>query len=249
MLLCVFNPTTTLIDVIDSSSVLSSVVSISAIAGNNITAGGLVHIQQTGGVTTAVSADATLNLAAVGFSTAAAAAGSTVSVSISGVVTIPTGSLVQANVGSPLYLSSGGSVSLTVGALPQIVGTLVSIGPSGFSTFVYNGSLAIPVTTPVTSLVVVPFSATPNFNFAGGASSQTITLTGNITPTFANAIAGQAIRILFVQDNTGNRSVTFPSNVSAYFPVTSPGGTKTIFEFLFDGTRYTQIGTPTIGGN
>lgn len=60
-------------------------------------------------------------------------------------------------------------------------------------------------------LIVVPFSATPNFDCSLSSSFE-IVLTGNIAPTFTNIIPGQFIRLALVQDSTGNRTVTWPAS-------------------------------------
>ncbi len=42
---------------------------------------------------------------------------------------------------------------------------------------------------------------------------QRVTLTGNCTFTFAGGIAGQALRLILVEDAIGGRTATFPANV------------------------------------
>ena len=59
----------------------------------------------------------------------------------------------------------------------------------------------------------VSYSATPTFNCAN-SNVFAITLTGNLTSiSFSNQVAGQTVNIFFVQDGTGNRTLTaWPSN-------------------------------------
>jgi hypothetical protein len=62
--------------------------------------------------------------------------------------------------------------------------------------------------------VSVAFSATPTFNSAQSNTIYFGTLTANVTSmTISNPVDGAQLQIRFVQDGTGGRTVTLPSNV------------------------------------
>lgn len=63
--------------------------------------------------------------------------------------------------------------------------------------------------------------ASPNINWANG-DRQKITLTGNATFTFSNAVEGQVLTLWLVQDGTGGRTVTLPT-------IKWPGGSAPTF--------------------
>lgn len=135
--LCVYNPQTTFIDVIDSSVLFSSVVSTNAVAGVDIPAGSLVHIQQIGQALVAVLADSEANTPAVGIVGQYSPAGSAITITFSGLVSRVVGSLSPSDVGSALYLSTMGGVSTTPGTLRQSVGILVVAGTS-VATYIFS---------------------------------------------------------------------------------------------------------------
>ena len=64
-------------------------------------------------------------------------------------------------------------------------------------------------------------------------------MTANISPTFSGSVAGDEVTVVLVQDGTGGRTVTWPTNVDAQTP--QPVGTlstKTTFKFIYDGSHY-----------
>lgn len=65
----------------------------------------------------------------------------------------------------------------------------------------------------VNGIIEVPFSATPVFNAALGSSFE-IGLTGSVTSsTIENLVPGQRIKIIVVQDATGNHPFVPPTNL------------------------------------
>jgi hypothetical protein len=65
----------------------------------------------------------------------------------------------------------------------------------------------------VNGIINVPFSATPVFNAALGSSFQ-LTLSGPVTSsTIENAIPGQRIKIIIIQDANGNHPFVPPTNL------------------------------------
>ncbi len=70
---------------------------------------------------------------------------------------------------------------------------------------------------------------------------QKVTMTGNCTFTFSNAVAGQTLTLRAVQDATGGRTHTFPTLKWPGGTVGTPGtGASDInlYIFYFDGTNY-----------
>ena len=59
----------------------------------------------------------------------------------------------------------------------------------------------------------VPWTSTPVFNAAKYSGFQ-VTLSGATSFTISGQVAGQVIGLLWVQDGTGGRSITFPGNVN-----------------------------------
>src|ERR1035438_10320861 len=73
--------------------------------------------------------------------------------------------------------------------------------------------LILAINTILDTIIIVPFSTTPVFDASLGSQFQ-ITLTGPVTaPTLINVTPGQKITFMIVQDSTGNRTFTWPSNV------------------------------------
>jgi hypothetical protein len=68
-----------------------------------------------------------------------------------------------------------------------------------------------------------------------------MTLTGNVTLTFANAVAGQSMTLLLTQDATGSRTVTWPTMrwPSGTAPtLTTTPGKMDIISVFYSGTSY-----------
>lgn len=77
-------------------------------------------------------------------------------------------------------------------------------------------------------------------NFSSG-NLQSLTLTGNITPTFSNLKNGGAYTLILKQDATGSRTVTWPASVlwadgTAPTLTTDANGIDTV-SFIYDGTN------------
>jgi hypothetical protein len=105
-----------------------------------------------------------------------------------------------------------------------------------------------PTTTPDLARVVtyaagnITGATTINFN---NGITQNATLTGNVTITFSNPLNGGTHILVFTQDATGGRTVTWPGSVvwpggSAPTPNTAASAV-TKYEFLYDGTSF--VGT------
>lgn len=74
---------------------------------------------------------------------------------------------------------------------------------------------------------------------------QKVTLTGNCTFTYANAVAGQRLTLLLVEDATGGRTITLPT--SKYPEATAPDFDTTanainVIVVIYDGTNYLTQG-------
>lgn len=79
-----------------------------------------------------------------------------------------------------------------------------------------------------------------SINFANGPMQQ-YTLSGNVTVTFQNPVVGGSYLLKLVQDSTGGRQITWPSNI-VWAEQLSPelsGANKVDFvQMLYDGTNY-----------
>lgn len=70
---------------------------------------------------------------------------------------------------------------------------------------------------------------------------QLVTMTGNCTFTFSNAVKGQTLTVRVVEDGTGGRTLTWPTlkwpggTVGA---ATTTAGAINLYIFYFDGTNY-----------
>jgi hypothetical protein len=78
-------------------------------------------------------------------------------------------------------------------------------------------------------------------NWANG-DRQTLELTGDVTISFSNPVAGQALALTLVQDGTGSRTITFPAEViwtneEAPTLTTDPAGIDVIVLY-YNGTKY-----------
>jgi hypothetical protein len=90
-------------------------------------------------------------------------------------------------------------------------------------------------TSSATSINSVSFSATPVFNAALG-NIQTITLTGNVTSsTLSNAVTGQYLFFLILQDVTGGRTFSWPPNVRGGGNIGSSPNKGNTQAFFWDG--------------
>jgi hypothetical protein len=69
---------------------------------------------------------------------------------------------------------------------------------------------------------------------ASQGNAFAFTLTGNITLTITNPSDGQEITILFKQDATGSRSVTWPANVKGNMTVSGTANSVSQQKFAYD---------------
>ena len=88
-------------------------------------------------------------------------------------------------------------------------------------------------------LINLPYSPTLTFD-GSKAQGWEVTLFGNVTnSTFVNFQVGKVYHFLFAQDNTGGRTVSWPSQLSANAPQPDPGaGNVSTLSFIatIDGT-------------
>jgi hypothetical protein len=98
-------------------------------------------------------------------------------------------------------------------------------------------------------LTLVSSSVSPTFDFTVGVffSTQKLVLTSNVTPVFKNATPGQLTTVIFQQNNVGNFIVNWPANVVAYVEVGPDAESYTVFQFVYDGSNYVQVGVPIQG--
>jgi hypothetical protein len=104
----------------------------------------------------------------------------------------------------------------------------------------YN-NLRKDVKSAVKDLQTATDAATVTFNLANGAI-QKVTLGGNRTLALSGQLSGQSFAIILIQDGSGNRTVTWWSNIkwiSSTVPtLTISAGGIDIFTFFYDGTNY-----------
>jgi hypothetical protein len=74
-------------------------------------------------------------------------------------------------------------------------------------------------------------------------STQSLTLTGNCTLTFANAVAGQYLTLLVTVDATGGYTITIPSSIGVSgTTITKTANAKNAIAWRYDGTSYWLVG-------
>jgi hypothetical protein len=214
MNICVFNPTTTLIDVVDSSTLLPAASTVSAIAQVNLAQGALVNLSQAQASTPLLAslADASLGLPAMGYVVSPMTAGLTTPVSMTGVVTVAPGNFTVANIGATVYLSTAGTFSLTPStSLYQNVGTILTVTTSEAQIAFYGSNPAYTID----QLSTVAYIPAPVFN-GELSNSFKITLTGNVTSsTFVNGglLGKPTYYFRIVQDSVGGHTFVWPTNV------------------------------------
>jgi hypothetical protein len=109
-----------------------------------------------------------------------------------------------------LLLYSNGTEKARVN--PAGVLCVNTTAPLGTEKLSVNGNI-LAVGRISDSHITVSFSITPVFNASTGSSFD-LTLTGNVgASTLSNTVAGQKITFVIVQDATGGRSFTWPTNV------------------------------------
>ena len=88
-------------------------------------------------------------------------------------------------------------------------------------------------------IATVAWSLTPNFNCAT-SNGFSLTLSGNPTLTVSGASPGQLIAFVLIQDATGGRTVTYPSNVKGGLQPNPAANSTTVqlFEVGVDSNLY-----------
>lgn len=141
--------------------------------------------------------------------------------------------VVSTHLSAPLPLAQGGTaadLSATGGASEYVkqssAGGALSVGKIALDDLPW-------------SVNTVAFSATPAFDVSRG-NVQEITLTGNITSfTITNAVAGQVVKFIWIQDATGGRTVAgAPANVHGFTAPGTTASTWSIQTMTYDGTNW-----------
>jgi hypothetical protein len=102
---------------------------------------------------------------------------------------------------TPLALTQGGT-GVNASSNANLLSTL---GAAQLAGATYTGYVAPKVVT-------LTFAASLTIDVSQGNAFE-LTLTGNVTSmTISNAVAGELIRILLIQDATGSRTVTWPAS-------------------------------------
>jgi hypothetical protein len=97
----------------------------------------------------------------------------------------------------------------------------------------------------ITAPVTVTWSASPALLATNGL--QTITLTGNTTPTISGIAAGQHVSFQICQDATGGRTWTWPASVHGGMTIGSTLSTCSMQAFnSFNGTTLVAESTGVI---
>ncbi len=117
-------------------------------------------------------------------------------------------------------------------------GQLVLYDSSGNPQVTLTGSGSIQGNTRVFGGVnTVAFSATPTFDASLG-NKQTITLTGNVTSsTLSNCSAGEDLVFDIIEDATGGRTWTWPTNVKGAGTINTTASKHNVQLFSCDGTN------------
>jgi hypothetical protein len=84
-----------------------------------------------------------------------------------------------------------------------------------------NGKSWVALPGPAAAVYTDTYASTTSIDWSLGGI-HLVTLTGNVTFSFANVSVGQTIRLVITQDGTGSRTGTFPSGC------TFVGGQKTL---------------------
>ena len=135
---------------------------------------------------------------------------------------------------------SGDAVSLN--------GILVTGVPVTNQVLGYDGVHWVPVNQTggggggaTLGFVTTSFSATPTFTPSPtGSCTFKITLTGDVTSStlgFGGVTAGCIFTFLIIQDGTGGRAFTWPTNVFGAIQVGTDANQVTTQEFVWDGTN------------
>ncbi|MBI4464210.1 MAG: hypothetical protein HY647_05850, partial [Acidobacteria bacterium] len=144
------------------------------------------------------------------------------------------------------------SVTTPYGNLPAAASTNTIV--QGIGNTDQNGKITALSAGTVTSdkfvgaLVPVTFSTTPDFNAFLGNTFK-MTLTGNVTSsTISNASTGQFLTLLLCQDGTGNRTMTWPTNLKlsgGSFTLTTTGSKCDSLTAIYDGSNWYETARAT----
>lgn len=81
---------------------------------------------------------------------------------------------------------------------------------------------------------------------ASAATRQHTMTGGNVTFTFSNPTQGRVYNLILIQDATGGRTVTWPASVKwaggSAAPPDTGSNAKTVYQFIYDGSNYLNIG-------
>lgn len=95
---------------------------------------------------------------------------------------------------------------------------------------------------------LTPYTLTDGATVAvdwNNSQNQEVTLGGNRTFTFSNGVAGSFYTIKVIQDDTGSRTVTWPSSVKwaggSAPTLTTTADRADLVTFYFDGTYYMDV--------
>lgn len=143
----------------------------------------------------------------------------------------------------PVPLSAGGTLAAktSLGNVYALSGTVpVSGAPaiSGPVPFSFSSSGSLAASPPI---VVLPYAPTITPDFSQGNAFR-VTLTGNLTlANPVNAVSGSTYRMFFVQDGTGNRTLTLGTafKTAGGAPVLSTGANaQDRMAWYYDGTSF-----------
>lgn len=157
------------------------------------------------------------------------------------------------------YLGINGQMIVQTDFNTTNVPTFLNLGDTGHLYFIsqpitvpQSGQQTAQAAVPVPSgqpflFNVIPFSATPSFIGAPNTNMVfQITLSGNVTaPTLSGLTAGAKVTFIIIQDVTGSRLFTWPTNVLDAQTVGTAPNERDVQDFVFDGTNCYPTGPMT----
>ncbi len=229
---------------------------------------GHVHIKPTGSgsIEIAPTSAGTMNNMAIGGTTPAAGAFTTLSASstlgVTGVATLGAGAILNTPASVTLTNATGLPIATGVSGLGTGVATFLTTPSSanlisvvsdetGSGSLVFNTAPALTNPT-VTNYVETPYSANSSTAITLALTNgtvQIITLTGNATITMPTATSGKSFILLLKQDATGSRTVTWSTVVwpgGTAPTITATASKQDIYSFFADGTNWYGV---TVGQN
>ncbi|MBI4480480.1 MAG: hypothetical protein HY651_10700 [Acidobacteria bacterium] len=148
----------------------------------------------------------------------------------------------------------GKSASGTLNATGAYVAQINTAGDS----YLLGGKLGIGAQTPQTSLDVsgairstlttVTSGSTPTFNAALGNSFKMILNQNVSSSSITNGQGGQIITLILCQDGSGNRTMTWPTNLKlagGAFTLTTTANKCDVLTAIYDGTNWYEIARAT----